>query len=200
MTTDSPTIAVGADLDGVFAGYGDHFLRRYALDPAQNRHYFFTDSYGPTITPLLETFHDDPCTWVSMPSLPGAREAYERICAATEQPLILVSFFPERMQLLRLWWLAEHLGAKGTFGLCRAPARESKLEIAQALGLTHFIEDHLETAKLLHDHGIQSFMVCKPDGTPYTYDTGQYPEVPRIPLLGYAALIEDAARSVAHAG
>lgn len=59
-------VVPGADLDGVFAAFGDYCLEKLGLDPRKNISYYFRDSYGPKVEQAVELLIGDIRSYMVM--------------------------------------------------------------------------------------------------------------------------------------
>lgn len=149
---------IGFDVDGVLAGFGAYAIERLGLDPALNTRWDFKETYGEAADKGVGELVRLPQTWVSLPVLPGAREAIRSVVAAGQYP-VFITAIPQAFALLRQWWIETHLGVETTDYALMVSRGADKAQTCLAYGVTHFIEDRPDTAEAIAQAGVQSFLV-----------------------------------------
>jgi uncharacterized protein len=105
-------------------------------------------------------------SWTAqMEPYPGAVEVLSEL--ATCQPLRFVTARPEAGPIRE--WLVRHLGevANEQIRLCAVGNAELKASVLLNWGVSHFVEDHMETCEILHQKGIVPIVFEQP------WNTGQ---------------------------
>lgn len=152
----------GYDVDGVLADFSGYVLRKLGLDPSLQKHWDFTTDYGEAVNREVYRMMGDPVTWVSLPVLPGAKEAVE--ISGRKGRVAFISSMPPEFYRLRQWWLSFHFPYQAELYICKS---HEKVSMAHWLSVSRFIEDKTETANEMAASGIESWLVPTPyTGTP----------------------------------
>jgi 5'(3')-deoxyribonucleotidase len=107
------------------------------------------------IAHLLAGTHD-----ARLAPLPGAPEVISRLCRRP-QPVLFVTARPTADSIRN--WFVERLGLEADrFEVVATGAFDAKAEVLCERGVTHFVEDRLETCFALYDAGITPVLFKQP--------------------------------------
>jgi hypothetical protein len=107
------------------------------------------------INELLEMSHEQPLKPVE-----GAVEVLSGV-AALGQKLTFVTARPRRRAIAK--WLAENLNVgQDCLNVFATGSFEAKAQVLAEMGISHFVEDRLETCFHLHEQGIEPILFVRP--------------------------------------
>lgn len=164
-----PPQELAFDIDGVVADTMAVFVRlageRYNLSHLRKSDLRTYDLYEcldldrEIISDLICLTLDDHHT-LQTPSMPGAREVLTEISRVAPLRFITARIWPESV----MEWLVQLLPEVDSrhIQVTATGSPEAKLHILRDLGIRYFLEDRLETCRLLASQGIQPLLFDQP--------------------------------------
>lgn len=177
--------AVGLDVDGVIANFTAYAYPFIGV-PLDHPTWDVPDNKQADLYHII----NEPNTWVSLKTLPGAVEAVSLLVQAGVIP-VFITCIPKRFTELRKWWIEDRFGpqlGRNPVYLENVAAMKDKPVAARQYELTHFVEDKRTNANLMAKAGFTSILVP----SSYHADGEIHPAVRVQPLLEFAMEITNA--------
>lgn len=164
-----PSYELAFDIDGVVADTMEMFVKlaheRYGLTQLSKDQLSSYDLYQcleldrEIIDDLICLTLDDEHTR-HVPPVPGALDVLSEIARAGPLRFVTARIWPESITQ----WLHNHLPdvAPENITVIASGSPDSKLRILEELGVLYFVEDRIETCRLLKKAGIQPFLFDQP--------------------------------------
>lgn len=177
MTTLKP-IVVAWDVDGVLGDFRAWCVEKHGIDLTDWNKYDLTVCYPPDVARRIMQTVEAGDYIAELPVIEGATEAVRSVLDAGIRQLFITSI-PQRFFDARLRWLYTHLGVPVRIDQLICVDRQPKVDACINSGVTHAIDDRLETIIALHRADIEAFLM------PSTYMWDGIGELPQ--LKGYVA-------------
>ncbi|MEN6441557.1 MAG: haloacid dehalogenase [Syntrophobacter sp.] len=161
--------ALAFDIDGVVADTMDIFVRlaheRYGLTQILKEHISSydlrkcLDIKKEVLEDLICLTLDDEHT-LQVPPMPGAPEVLSELAGTTALRFVTARIWPESITA----WLYQTLPnvPPNRITVIASGAPELKRGILKEMGIRYFVEDRIETCRLLKEAGIQPFLFTQP--------------------------------------